>query len=349
MKSRILIALALFLSVTSGFGQGFGIPSKKGGLGFGNLPVFTGARFNFADRNVEKINGVNVTVWQTHDESSQTGTVNGLAIGLPLAMGSEEMNGIGIGIGGVAAKRNLTGVNIGGLGVGAGQNITGINVGGLGVGSGGDMKGINIGGLGAGSGGDVTGINFGGLGVGSGGNMTGLNVGGLGAGCGKNVSGISIGGLGVGAGEDLSGLSVAVGGLGCGENMTGVSIAGLGMGAGKEIKGIAIAGIGIGSPKIRALTISAAAGGMDLAGVFIAPAYFQVGSKHADDDEVAMSGAAISAFNNVKGTQKGVTIGIYNSARKQRGLQLGLLNYVKDNPKGLRLLPVFNTHFGGKN
>jgi hypothetical protein len=48
----------------------------------------------------------------------------------------------------------------------------------------------------------------------------------------------------------------------------------------------------------------------------------------------------------IKGTQKGITIGVFNYARKQRGFQLGLLNYVKDNPKGLRLLPIFNTHFG---
>ena len=120
------------------------------------------------------------------------------------------------------------------------------------------------------------------------------------------------------------------------------------MGAGKDGRGIAIAIVGIGAPKLRALTISGAAGGNDLAGVFITPGYLQVGDKHSDEDEVTMNGASVSAFNNVKGTQKGVTIGIFNYAKKQRGIQLGLLNYVKDNPKGLRLLPVFNTHFGGK-
>ncbi len=347
MKSKIIASFLLAFAAYNVFAQGLGVPSKKGGIGFGNLPTFTGLRFNYSDRNVDKINGVNVTVWQAKDESEQTGTVNGIAIGLPLAMGSEDFHGVGVGIGGVGAKGNLSGINIGGLGVGSGQDVTGINIGGLGVGSGGDIKGINLGGLGAGSGGDIVGINFGGLGVGSGKNMAGLSIGGLGAGAGGNVSGITIGGLGVGAGENLTGLSVALGGLGCGENLSGISVAGLGMGSGKEIKGIAIAGIGIGSPKVRALTISAAAGGKDLAGVFISPAYLQVGGKDMDEDEVTMNGASISAFNNVKGTQKGVTIGIFNYAKKQRGIQLGLLNYVKDNPKGLRILPVFNTHFGG--
>ncbi|HWA34140.1 MAG TPA: hypothetical protein VG737_08430, partial [Cyclobacteriaceae bacterium] len=134
MKIKIISAALFSMIAGSAFTQGFGIPSKKGGISFGNLPVFTGIRFNVSDRNVEKISGINVTVWQTKDESEQTGTVNGLAIGLPLAMGSEDIHGIGIGIAGVGAKRNLSGINVGGLGVGSGQNVTGINIGGLGVG-----------------------------------------------------------------------------------------------------------------------------------------------------------------------------------------------------------------------
>lgn len=55
-----------------------------------------------------------------------------------------------------------------------------------------------------------------------------------------------------------------------------------------------------------------------------------------------------AAFNHVKGTQKGVTIGIFNWARKQQGVQIGIMNYVKENPRGLRMLPVFNTRFSKK-
>jgi hypothetical protein len=348
MKKKIIALLAIVLHACTAFGQGVGIPSKNGGIGFGNLPKFTGVRFNVTDHDLERVDGINVTVWRPKDESSQAGVVSGLSIGLPLAMGAEDMRGIALGLAGVGAKRNLSGINVGGLGVGSGGNVTGINVAGFGVGSGGDMTGINVGGLGAGSGGNVTGFNFGGLGVGSGKNMSGINIGGLGAGSGADVAGISIGGLGVGAGENISGLSIAGVGLGSGGNISGVSIAGVGLGAGKSINGVAVAIIGIGAPTLRALTVSAAAGGKDIAGVFISPAYLQVGSKHDEEDDAVMNGASISACNNIKGTQKGVTIGIFNYATRQRGIQLGLLNYVKDNPKGLRLLPVFNTHFGSR-
>ncbi|MEQ8425689.1 MAG: hypothetical protein RIA63_13320, partial [Cyclobacteriaceae bacterium] len=77
--------------------------------------------------------------------------------------------------------------------------------------------------------------------------------------------------------------------------------------------------------------------------------YFRVGDdKYEEEQSGSMKGASVSAFNHVKGTQKGVTIGIFNYARKQRGFQIGLLNYVKDNPRGLRLLPIFNFHFKDK-
>ena len=47
----------------------------------------------------------------------------------------------------------------------------------------------------------------------------------------------------------------------------------------------------------------------------------------------------------MRGQQRGIAIGIFNYAHTVRGVQLGLLNYVRDNPKGLRLLPIFNTGF----
>ncbi len=346
-RPLFLVAIALF-SVSATYSQGLGVPSRKGGIGFGNLHRFTGLRFNFRDKNVEKISGVNVTVWQPKGEDEQTGTMNGISLGLPLAMGTEDRNGIGVGIAGVGAKRSLTGLNVGGLGVGAGGNVKGITIGGLGAGAGGSVKGITIGGLGAGSGGDLSGITIAGLGAGSGGDVSGICIAGLGAGAGKSVKGISIAGLGAGAGEDMVGMTIGGLGAGAGGSMKGITIGGIGAGAGKELSGLAIAGIGVGSPKIRALVIAPAAGGNDIAGLFIVPAYLQAGTKDSNEEEVSMSGVSISAVNMIKGTQKGVAIGVFNYARKQRCFQLGLLNYVKDNPKGLRLLPVFNAHFGGR-
>jgi hypothetical protein len=364
IRKFLLVAVAASICSTV-FSQGLGIPSKKGGIGFGNLHHFAGLRFNFRDKNVEKITGVNVTVWQPKDDEDQTGVMNGISVGVPVAMGTEDRNGIGVGIAIVGAKKNLTGLNVGGLGVGAGGNVKGITIGGLGAGAGGSVSGLTIGGLGAGSGGDVKGITIGGLGAGSGGNLRGITIAGLGAGAGGDVSGfclaglgagagksmkgISIGGLGAGAGEDMKGITIGGLGAGAGGSMKGITIGGIGAGSGKELSGIAIAGIAAGSPRVRALIIAPAAGGNDIAGFFIVPVYLQAGSKDSNEEDVKMGGVSIGAVSMIKGTQKGVTIGVFNYARKQRGFQLVLLNYVKDNPKGLRLLPVFNMHFGSKN
>ena len=59
-----------------------------------------------------------------------------------------------------------------------------------------------------------------------------------------------------------------------------------------------------------------------------------------------MKGLSVSAFNHVQGDVFGVCIGIFNWANRVRGFQLGVLNHVRSNPKGLRWLPIFNTSFG---
>jgi len=57
-----------------------------------------------------------------------------------------------------------------------------------------------------------------------------------------------------------------------------------------------------------------------------------------------LGGVSISSVNYVDGPQIGVSIGIVNYARELRGFQLGLLNIAKNNPRGLRVLPVLNAH-----
>lgn len=347
---RSLLLLFLTTSIcSSALAQGFGIPSKTAGVGFGNLPSFTGVRFNWKDRDILKVNGINVTGWIPKNEDAMSGEINGIAIGAPLAANG-SIHGLGVGILGIGARRNLYGINAGGLGVGAGGNVKGINVGGLGVGSGGSLWGINVGGLGVGSGGRVSGINIGGLGVGSGSNLFGINVGGLGVGAGGKVSGINIGGLGVGSGDDLSGINIGGIGVGAGHHVKGITIGGIGVGAGGMVSGLAIAGIAVGGPVVRGIVIAPAAGGKNVSGFMIVPGYFRVGDKrnfgNDEDGSVAtMKGVSISAFNQTFGNHKGVSIGVVNWARSQRGLQLGLINVVKDNPPGLRILPIFNTSF----
>jgi len=277
MRKLGLAFLITLLNLSITFSQGVNIPSSGWGLSFGNSTRFNGIRFNIVDKDIEKINGINISFWGIKESSRQTGTVNGISIGLPAAWGTEYRNGINIGLVGVGAKKDIKGINLGLHGTGAGRNAIG--------------------------------VNFGALGTGAGENLVGLNLGGLGVGAGETLGGINVGGLGVGAGEHL--------------------------------KGISIAGLGTGAPKMTGLQVSLVSGGEQVRGTTIAPAYFRIENENAS----YMKGLSVSAFNHIMGDQFGVAIGIFNYAWSVRGFQLGLLNHVKNNPKGLRWLPIFNTSF----
>jgi len=346
-----IISYFLLCVSSSTFCQGLGIPSQKGGIGFGNLHRFSGVRFNFSDKNIEKISGINLTMWQTKHESDQTGTVNGISLGVPMVMGAENLNGFNLGILGAGAKKKISGINLGGLGVGAGENLTGINIGGVGIGSGGDVTGINIGGVGAGAGKDMTGINIGGLGTGAGGDLRGINLGGLGVGSGGKVKGITMALVGVGAKTDLAGISVGGLGVGSGGTVRGITVGGLAVGCGGELRGLVVAGLAAGAPKAKAIIIAPVAGGMDLKGVMITPAWLKIGTVNKnvengrqvrEEKEGTFKGVSISAFNQIRGEQRGISIGIVNHTKRLHGVQLGLINIVKENPKGLRVLPIMN-------
>lgn len=73
----------------------------------------------------------------------------------------------------------------------------------------------------------------------------------------------------------------------------------------KLIKGIAIGGIGVGADNIKGLAIGA-----------------MVTSKK----------------------QNGFSLAVYNNTTELHGLQIGLINHVANNPKGLRWLPLINLH-----
>ena len=317
--------------------QSLNIPSKTWGLSFGNSKEFSGLRFNFRDSRVRRIRGVNVTLWQPRKDNKDS-LIEGISLGL--IPGGGNLRGLQIGILGVGAERDIKGISLGLLGAGAGEDIVGVSIGGLGAGAGKDLKGIALGGLGAGAGEDVVGLVIGGLGAGAGKNLKGIIFGGLGAGAGEDVVGITIGGLGAGAGKNMIGLNVGGLGVGAGERLAGISIGGIGAGAGKELKGIALAGIGAGAPAVRGLLIGGAAvGGQDIKGIFLAG-----GCVHVPKGG-QMSGLAASAFNYIKGSQTGLCIGIVNYAYSVKGVQIGIVNIVRENPKSLRILPIFNTSF----
>ena len=235
MKPRffIIITLALFF-VPSQFhfilyAQSLDLAVAGNGISIGDSERVNGLRLNFRDSRLRQVNGINITIWQPR--SPVSGTVNGIALGLPLT-GAHRIHGLSISLGGVSAERNLSGVMLSGIGFGSGGDVTGIGIGGIGAGAGNNLKGIMIGGLGVGAGEDVTGILIGGLGAGAGGEMKGIIVGGLGIGSGEKIQGIGIGGLGAGSGGDVQGIFLGGIGVGAGNDLTGIAFGGVGAGAG---------------------------------------------------------------------------------------------------------------------
>lgn len=362
---RILVPIGFVVAATSASAQVIDLTINNTGLAIGDKPRVNGVRMNFRDRRLERVNGINVTIWNPYPPA--TGVVNGLAVGLP-ATGAREINGIATGLFGAGADGSIRGIGVAPIGLGAGGELRGIMIAGVGVGGGGSMTGLAIGGVGVGGGGSLRGIQIGGIGVGTGGNVSGISIGGVGVGGAGRVSGISIGGIGVGSGGGLDGLSiagigvgsggdvhgVAIGGIGVGgaSNFTGIGIGGIGVGAGGDatglmiggvgvgaggrLRGLSIGGVGVGAPNLQGVALSPiAAGGEHVHAIVIAGAYFKVESDGRFD------GGSLSAFNHVKGAQHGLTIGLLNYARELRGAQIGLLN-ISDNGGKRRVLPVIS-------
>jgi len=61
-------------------------------------------------------------------------------------------------------------------------------------------------------------------------------------------------------------------------------------------------------------------------------------------DTHEMDGVAVSAYNRVRGLQRGLAIGIYNSAYELHGVQIGVLNRAKNNKAPFKILPLVNVH-----
>lgn len=333
-SSLLLSAAALLPAIaTPAHAQRDDRSRVRHGIAIGDVPRVKGLRVNFRDRNLERVDGVNITLWTPYEP--MRGEVHGLALGLP-ATGAEDIVGAAVGLFGVGAANRIEGLGLGLVGVGSGGGMQGIMLGGVGVGSGGRLRGLSVGGVGVGAGGGMSGISIGGIGVGSGNDVSGLTVGGIGVGSGGDLWGIQVGGIGVGAGGHMKGIQVAGVGIGGGGGMTGLQVAGVGIGTGGRLKGVSIAGVGVGAPRIEGLAVAAAAGGKEVIGVVLAPVFFRI------EDDGELHGASISAVNRIRGSQRGLTIGLVNYAYRLNGVQLGLVNIVRENPDGRRVLPIVN-------
>ncbi len=350
--------------------EGWGLDLTIDGFGLviGNIPRVNGLRLNFRDSYLEQVNGLNLTIWKPRDEVG--GNINGVAIGL-VAPNADRIHGIsagllatladermaGIAIGGLAvvSQGSLQGLSMGGLATVAQDRVAGVTLGGLAVVSEGDVEGLSVGGLATVSQRNVRGISVGGLANVAEGSVDGVSVGGLATVAQGSVRGLSVGGLATVAEGDIDGLSVGglasvaqgairgihAGGLAVvGEgDVTGVSLGGLAVvsGAG-SLRGIASAlGAVVANDRISGF---AAAGykvdAFEMSGISLALGWLDVHD---------LTGFSVAGYNQVRGAQVGLSIGIYNSADELSGVQIGLLNRAGNNPPGLRYLPFFNAHF----
>ncbi|MBW3534726.1 MAG: hypothetical protein KY453_05835 [Gemmatimonadetes bacterium] len=334
VRRCLLALLAAALLPSAGVAQGVKIAVGDVGLGIGDVPRLDGLRLNFRDRHLERVRGVNVTLWEPYEGAR--GEVQGLAVGLPLT-GARTVEGLAVGAA-VAVEDRFTGIGLAPLGFGAGERVRGIALAGLGIGGGGDLEGVMVGGIGLGVGGDIRGVAIGGVGAGGGGDLTGLGVGGVGLGMGGDLTGVAIGGIGVGAGGRVRGLAVGGVGVGVGGGATGVTVGGVGVGSGGELRGLTLAGVGVGAPRLTGLTVSGiGAGAEEARGVVVAPAFFRI------EEGGSLSGVSISAFNDIQGRQRGLTIGLLNITEELHGVQVGLLNIAWNKPSW-RVLPLVNYH-----
>jgi hypothetical protein len=189
----------------------------------------------------------------------------------------------------------------------------------MGAGAGGSARGLFVGGIGAGAGGDISGVLLAGIGAGAGGIVKALAISGVAAGAGGNFVGIAISGVASGAGGD----------------MTGLSLSGVAAGAGGTLKGVVIAGIAVGAPHLEGGFAALAVGAKEARAVVLAPAYFKI------ERGGTFRGGSASAFNEIRGSMTGLTIGLVNYAWSVNGVQIGVINVIADQ-KSHPFLPVFN-------
>ena len=219
MKESLMLIIAILLmggfhlsaQDTSSNGKALNFPANKYGISIGNSYEFTGIRINFADKNVKKINGLNVTFWFKFAKN-QNAVVNGISIGVIPTTGS--MQYINLGLLGVGTAHNLNGVSISGFVVGSGGNINGLSISGLITRAAGSQEGEGI----------ISGIAISGIGIGA-----------------NGINGLAIGGLAVGTDGDINGVATSLAYTYCEKDFRGIAVTS-GYLESEIFNGIAIAG-----------------------------------------------------------------------------------------------------------
>jgi hypothetical protein len=103
---------------------------------------------------------------------------------------------------------------------------------------------------------------------------------------------------------------------------------------------LTIGGVFAGAPQVQGITI----GGIGVGGETLKGIHLALGTVMVTNNG-RMVGFSASAFNYFKGSQHGLAIGIVNYAYRLKGVQIGLVNIVRDNPRGMKVLPILNANF----
>jgi len=189
------------------------IPFKKYGLSFGNSSEFNGIRINLADKDIKRINGLNVTFWArklkywSDNAQMQKSIVNGISTGIIPTCGT--MNGINSGVLRVFAMKEMNGVSFSVLNLNSKGNINGLSVSGL-----------------------ITQCDI----------LSGFVVSGIAAAGTGGINGLALGGLIVSSDRsDINGVAATLGVLYCGNDFNGVGLSGVYLKS-KIFRGVSITG-----------------------------------------------------------------------------------------------------------
>ncbi|KAA3656828.1 MAG: hypothetical protein DWQ10_14560, partial [Calditrichaeota bacterium] len=253
MKIKNMITSSILLMFTFPLAaQHLDLAVNGYGLSLGNSSKITGVRINWSDDRVEKVTGLNMTMWRpTRNPNAE---FKGMYLGL-VGTDAKSVQGISLTGVGIAAAHSISGVHITGLGLASDKRISGTNFA-LGIISGDEaVTGINVGSLALLSkNGSMRWINIGGLACVANENLTGLNLGGLATVTGRgtmrglNLSSMAVVGNGGVRGINLAGLAL----VSAGGEISGINLSGIATVAGTRLFGLNFGGVATVSNGINA-------------------------------------------------------------------------------------------------
>jgi hypothetical protein len=224
----------------------------------------------------------------------------------------------GIVVSGLASARRMRGITLGALGTNS-WSATGITLGGIGEKVDSSLTGIGIGGVALGN----RATRLRGIGLAGVASRFGEATGIVGTAGGSNVARAN--------GLILSGVRTVV------VDANGFALAGVLTQVRGRSTGLTAAPIVLAN-QLRGVGVGAVLGGRDIRGLVFAPVGVSI------DSTGTLTGVSISAINANRGTQRGLSIGLYNAARNLHGVQLGLINVALNNSGPRRVLPLINWH-----